>query len=338
MTDAAFQAELQSRTKKTQEIIEGVFASYLTAKDHPFVHVMIDAMDYSFLAGGKRLRPLLMRETFLLFAKDGEEACPELSQFMTALEMIHTYSLVHDDLPAMDNDEYRRGKLTTWKAYGDGMAVLAGDALLNAAYEIAFGAIKGGIESGVAYGEAKVGTADGEAKDGVVGMDDPARLSRLAMSGCLLAGNAGLDGMLGGQVADVEAEKKGLSMDMEKILFIHERKTAALIETAMGIGACLAGASEEQKEAVRRIAKKVGIAFQIQDDVLDVIGDSKDLGKMVGSDAESGKETYVTLMGLEASQAEVERLSKEAVEGLKSLPGDTQFLCELILHLIYRKK
>ena len=317
--NATFDAELQTRTKEVQEVIEGTFRSYLGRKDHAYVHTMIEAMDYSFLAGGKRLRPLLMRETYRLF-QDGIGSVPsELATFMTALEMIHTYSLVHDDLPAMDNDEYRRGKYTTWKVYGDGMAVLAGDALLNAAYEIAFDMIRHCALHASDYADFQ-------------------RLARLAKSGSLLSGKAGLDGMLGGQVADVEAEKKSLPMDMEKILFIHERKTAALIETAMGIGACLAGASDAQQEAVLRIARKVGVAFQIQDDVLDVIGDSKDLGKSVGSDAESGKETYVTLCGLEASKAEVERLSKEAVEELKSLPGDTQFLEELILHLIYRKK
>ena len=316
--NATFDAELQTRTKEVQEVIEGTFRSYLGRKDHAYVHTMIEAMDYSFLAGGKRLRPLMMRETYRLF-QDGIGSVPsELAAFMTALEMIHTYSLVHDDLPAMDNDEYRRGKFTTWKVYGDGMAVLAGDALLNAAYEIAFDAIR---HEALAAGDV-----------------DLQRLARIAKCGSLLSGKAGLDGMLGGQVADVEAEKKGLSMDMEKILFIHERKTAALIETAMGIGACLAGADDAQQEAVLRIARKVGVAFQIQDDILDVIGDSKDLGKSVGSDAESGKETYVTLQGLEASKEEVERLSKEAVEELKSLPGDTQFLEELILHLIYRKK
>ena len=331
--DAAFNAELKKRTSEVQEIIEGTFRAYLGRKDHAYVHTMIEAMDYSFLAGGKRLRPLMMRETYRLFQGGTGSVPSELAAFMTALEMIHTYSLVHDDLPAMDNDEYRRGKFTTWKVYGDGMAVLAGDALLNAAYEIAFATIQSGavgIQGGAV--EIQSGAVD------AAGDADLQRLARIAKCGCLLSGKAGLDGMLGGQVADVEAEKKSLSIDMEKILFIHERKTAALIETAMGIGACLAGADDAQQEAVLRIARKVGVAFQIQDDILDVIGDSKDLGKSVGSDAKSGKETYVTLQGLEASKAEVERLSKEAVEELKSLPGDTQFLEQLILHLIYRKK
>ncbi|MBR6478684.1 MAG: polyprenyl synthetase family protein, partial [Lachnospiraceae bacterium] len=223
--------------------------------------------------------------------------------------------LVHDDLPAMDNDEYRRGRKTTWKVYGDGMAVLAGDGLLNAAYELAFDAIKGHALSG-----------------------NIEKMTKAARSGALLSGNAGLSGMLGGQFADVEAEKKHLDIDLEEIYFIHERKTAALIGTALGIGAILGGAGEEELEKVREIAKKVGIAFQIQDDLLDVIGDSKELGKTVGSDAQSGKQTYVTLMGIEASKAEVKKLSEEAITILSTLPGDKAFLEELILHLIYRKK
>ncbi|MBP5282100.1 MAG: polyprenyl synthetase family protein, partial [Lachnospiraceae bacterium] len=142
----------------------------------------------------------------------------------------------------------------------------------------------------------------------------------------------------GGQFADVEAEKKHLSIDLDEIYFIHERKTAALIETALGIGAILGGADEEEQLKIKEIARKVGIAFQIQDDLLDVIGDSAELGKPVGSDAESGKETYVTLKGIEASKAEVKKLSEEAIELLHDLPGDKAFLEELFLHLIYRKK
>ena len=230
--------------------------------------------------------------------------------------MIHTYSLVHDDLPAMDNDEYRRGKETTWKVYGDGMAVLAGDALMNSAFEIAFSEISRTLSSDKSLEEK----------------------GRIAGCGEMLAKKAGIDGMLGGQVADVEAEKKNLPMDMDKILFIHEKKTAALIEAAMGIGAMLSGAGDEEIKKVLQIASKVGIAFQIQDDVLDVIGDSKELGKSVGSDAQSGKETYVTLCGLEKSKQEVARLSEEAASLLHELPGDHAFLEELFLHLIYRKK
>ena len=315
MDEALFEVALKQKTGEVQTIISDILSGYLKEKEEPYVQTILDAMEYSFLAGGKRLRPLLMRETYRLFDQnlEGKET---LGTFMTALEMIHTYSLVHDDLPAMDNDEYRRGKETTWKVYGDGMAVLAGDALMNSAFEIAFREIDDLMEEGRTQEE----------------------IGRAAKCGVILSRKAGIDGMLGGQVADVEAEKKHLPMDLQKILFIHEKKTAALIETAMGIGAELAGASKEEYEKVVEIARKVGIAFQIQDDVLDVIGDSAELGKHVGSDAESGKETFVTLRGLEISQREVKRLSDEAIELLGDLPGDHSFLEELIRHLIYRRK
>ena len=315
MDEALFEVALKQKTGEVQTIISDILSGYLKEKEEPYVQTILDAMEYSFLAGGKRLRPLLMRETYRLFDQnlEGKET---IGTFMTALEMIHTYSLVHDDLPAMDNDEYRRGKETTWKVYGDGMAVLAGDALMNSAFEIAFREIDDLMEEGRTQAE----------------------IGRAAKCGVILSRKAGIDGMLGGQVADVEAEKKHLPMDLQKILFIHEKKTAALIETAMGIGAELAGASKEEYEKVVEIARKVGIAFQIQDDVLDVIGDSAELGKHVGSDAESGKETFVTLRGLEISQREVKRLSDEAIELLGDLPGDHSFLEELIRHLIYRRK
>ena len=309
MEEKSFQEMLGKKTAEVQQVISKTLERYLKEKDElPYVHTILEAMEYSFMAGGKRLRPLLMQETYHLLCGEGESGQTALGEFMTALEMIHTYSLVHDDLPAMDNDEYRRGKETTWKVYGDGMAVLAGDALMNSAFEIAF-SDKSFEEKG-----------------------------RIARCGEMLAKKAGIDGMLGGQVADVEAEKKNLPMDMDKILFIHEKKTAALIEAAMGIGAMLSGAGDKEIEKVLQIARKVGIAFQIQDDVLDVIGDSKELGKSVGSDAQSGKETYVTLCGLEKSKQEVTRLSEEAAALLHELPGDHAFLEELILHLIYRKK
>ena len=322
MTKSEFKTALAEKTQEVQEIISEKLREYLSAwEDVAYVRVVSEAMEYSFLAGGKRLRPLLMRETYRLLknSREGkEQACDEstLFSYMTSLEMIHTYSLVHDDLPAMDNDEYRRGKETTWKVYGDGMAVLAGDALLNGAYEIAF----------------RVMT------DAIARKKSSEELLRIAKCGELLSGKAGIDGMLGGQVADVEAEKKNLNVDLEKIIFIHEKKTAALIETAMGVGALLAGATEEEFQKILLIARNVGIAFQIQDDLLDVIGDSAELGKSVGSDAESGKQTYVTLKGLDASKADVKKYSEEAVGLLGELPGDKSFLEELILQLIYRKK
>lgn len=317
MEENCFQDLLKQKTYETQQMISKVLEGYLKEKGRlPYVNTVLEAMEYSFMAGGKRLRPLLVRETCHMFLSENGDEVPGLAEVMTALEMIHTYSLVHDDLPAMDNDEYRRGKETTWKVYGDGMAVLVGDALMNSAFEIVFSVIRRSLSEGKSLEE----------------------LRSLIDCGELLSKKAGIEGMLGGQVADVEAEKKKLSMSMDKILFIHEKKTAALIETAMGMGALLAGANRQEQDKVIQIARKVGLAFQIQDDILDVIGDSKELGKKVGSDAESGKETYVTLKGLEVSMHEVERLSGEAVTALRELPGDHGFLEDLILHLIYRKK
>ncbi len=349
MESREFQDLLKAKTGKTEETLRREFQGYLGLhRDTPYIQTIVDAMEYSFQAGGKRLRPLLMRETFALFASGEDfgtkmepgggnisaEARPErkaqaaaagldllpreraLHRFMTALEMIHTYSLVHDDLPAMDNDAFRRGKETTWKVYGDGMGVLAGDALLNSAFEIGYGAILDALKDG----------------------GDPDLTLRIARCGELLSQKAGVPGMLGGQAADVEAEKQALPMTMDRILFIHTNKTAALIEAAMGIGAILGGAEPEQLELVTETARKVGIAFQIQDDILDVTGNSAELGKPVGSDEASGKETYVTLMGLKESAAEVERLSGEAVRNLRGLPGDHEFLENLIQYLVYRKK
>ena len=227
---------------------------------------------------------------------------------MAAMEMIHTYSLVHDDLPAMDNDEYRRGRKTTHVVYGEDMGILAGDALLNYAFETASQAFD---------------------------LEDTDFL-RVGKAMQILAKKAGIYGMIGGQVVDVKAAGEVISG--EKLLFIYELKTGALIESAMMIGAVLAGADEAQTASVERIAKKVGLAFQIQDDILDVTGSQEVLGKPIHSDEKNEKTTYVTWKGLEASRAEVERLSKEAVEELRGLKPADPFLEELLLSLIHREK
>lgn len=265
---------------------------------------VLEAMAYSVLAGGKRLRPIMMLESYHLFG--GQEKVIE--PFAAAIEMIHTYSLVHDDLPAMDNDKYRRGKLTTHAKYGEALGILAGDGLLTYAFETA----------GTAFGMTA----------------DPVRVGRAIQ---VLAQKAGIYGMLGGQVIDVESEGKP-GMTLEKILEIHTLKTAALMEAALMIGAILAGASEEQIGQMEQIARKVGIAFQIRDDILDVTSTQEELGKPIGSDARNEKVTYLTLQGLEASAEEVHRLSDEAVLLLAQMPGDTLFLEELIRMLTVRKK
>lgn len=293
-----FNEELKIRTAGVQKIIE----SWLP-KAEGFQKTVLEAMNYSMLAGGKRLRPMLMQETYHLFGGEGRIIEP----FMAAMEMIHTYSLVHDDLPALDGDEYRRGRKTTWVVYGETMGILAGDGLLNYAYETACRAFE--MEPGNPY----IGQA----------------LS-------VLAGKSGVYGMLGGQCTDVEAVGKTLSR--EKLDFIYRLKTSALIEAAMMTGAILAGAAKEDVEAVERIATDVGLAFQIQDDILDVTSTTEELGKPVLSDERNEKTTYVTLEGMEKAKAEVERISQNAIDTLDSLKAENEFLRELIIHLINRKK
>lgn len=289
--------------KERREETEHILQKYLPAPVG-LQKTVLDAMAYSVLAGGKRLRPIMMMESYRIFGGSEKVVQP----FMAAIEMIHTYSLVHDDLPAMDNDKYRRGKLTTHAKYGEAMGILAGDGLLTYAFETA----------GAAFSMT----------------EDAARVGH-AMR--VLAEKAGIYGMLGGQVIDVESEGKP-GMTLEKITQIHTLKTAALIEAACMIGAILAGASEFQVGQMERIARNVGIAFQIQDDILDVTSTQEVLGKPIGSDARNEKTTYVTLQGMDASAAEVRRLSRESTEMLRQMPGDTLFLEELIRMLTVRMK
>ena len=285
---------------------EAVLRKYLPTAEG-FSGKVTEAMNYSVTAGGKRLRPVLLEESFFLFGGEGKTAEP----FMAALEMIHNYSLVHDDLPAMDNDEYRRGRKTTWKVYGDGMAVLAGDGLLNLAYET-------------------VASAFTQA-------EDPKAMERAAAALKVLSRKAGIGGMIGGQSADLESESKEVVTE-EELLFIHENKTAALIQAAMMIGAILAGAGGEAVDAMERAGALIGIAFQIQDDILDVISSQEVLGKPVGSDERNHKLTYVSFHGLEASQKEVKRMSAEAILILQSFERRNEFLEELVSSLITREK
>lgn len=310
MEEQTFQTLLQEKTLAIEEIIKG----YLP-EETGYQKTVLEAMNYSVVAGGKRLRPMLLQETYRMFGGRDRIAEP----FMAAIEMIHTYSLVHDDLPSMDNDEYRRGRKTTWAVYGDAMGILAGDGLLNFAFETALKAFS------METGSAESGTSAG-------------RLQKLAEALSVLARKSGVYGMIGGQTADIEAEEQETELSTEQLLFIHEHKTAALIQAAMMVGAILAGAEEAQVKAIEKCAYNIGIAFQIQDDVLDVIGDSKELGKETGSDAQNHKQTYVTINGLKQSQEDVERLSREAVELLNCFDGEHAFLEQLILNLIHRTK
>lgn len=279
---------------------------YAILPEGDYQKTVLEAMNYSLEAGGKRLRPIFMEAVFDAFGGQGDVIKP----FMAAIEQIHTYSLVHDDLPAMDNDEYRRGKKTTHVVYGEDMAILAGDALLNHAFETAVEAF------------------DAEGSDVLL----------VAKALKVLARKAGIYGMVGGQVADVEAEDKCLKMDDERLDFIFRLKTGALIEASMMVGAILAGASEEEIGKIGEAALDIGIAFQIQDDILDVIGDEATLGKPIGSDEKNNKITYVTLNGMDKSKEDVKKYSNEAIAILKSLSVDTTFLEELSESLIGRDK
>lgn len=301
LNKSQFMEELQQKVEHINNVLE----KFLPAEEGQ-QRIIFEAMNYSVRAGGKRLRPILMEETYHMFG--GSSAVIE--PFMAAIEMIHTYSLVHDDLPAMDNDEYRRGKKTTHAVYGEAMGILAGDALLNLAYETAAKAF------------------DMEVAD-----------ARVARAFTVLAKKAGVYGMVGGQVADVESEKSDdCPITREKLDFIYRLKTGALIESSMMIGAILAGASSDEVSRVEQIAAKLGLAFQIQDDVLDVTSTLEVLGKPVGSDEKNNKATYVTFEGLDKAVSDVERISKEAEEQLDDLGYDDAFLKELFEYLIHREK
>ncbi len=301
LNKSQFMEELQQKVEHINNVLE----KFLPAEEGQ-QRIIFEAMNYSVRAGGKRLRPILMEETYHMFG--GSSAVIE--PFMAAIEMIHTYSLVHDDLPAMDNDEYRRGKKTTHAVYGEAMGILAGDALLNLAYETAAKAF------------------DMEVAD-----------ARVARAFAVLAKKAGVFGMVGGQVVDVESEKSDdCPITREKLDFIYRLKTGALIESSMMIGAILAGASSDEVSRVEQIAAKLGLAFQIQDDVLDVTSTLEVLGKPVGSDEKNNKATYVTFEGLDKAVSDVERISKEAEEQLDDLGYDDAFLKELFEYLIHREK
>ena len=294
-----FKTEMAERTAQIEQIIK----KYLP-KEEGYQKTIMEAMNYSVLAGGKRLRPMLMQETYRLFGGRSEVIEP----FMAAIEMIHTYSLVHDDLPAMDNDEYRRGKKTTHAVYGEAMGLLAGDALLNYAYETAARAFA--MEPG---------------NPGV------------CQAFQILTAKAGIYGMVGGQTVDVESEGKP-DMTKEKLDFIYRLKTSALIEGAMLVGAVLAGATQGEQKIIEQTAGEVGLAFQIQDDILDVTSTMEVLGKPIGSDEKNHKITYVTYEGIEKAKADVASLSEQAIARMDSLVVKNEYLTELLRYLILREK
>lgn len=294
-----FKTEVKERVSFIDEVIRG----YLP-EEEGFEKTLLSAMNYSILAGGKRIRPMLMLETYRLFGGKQEN---EVTPFLAAMEMIHTYSLVHDDLPAMDDDDYRRGRLTTHKVYGEAMGILAGDALLNYSFEVAAQAFS-------------------DSKD----------ISCVARAFTILTQKPGIRGMIGGQAVDVENCNQ--SMVKDKLDFIYQLKTGALIEGSMMIGAILAGAEDVKVKEIEEVGRKIGLAFQIQDDVLDVIGDEQVIGKPRNSDEKNNKTTYVTLFGLDEAKKMVEVLSMDALKVLETFPKRNKFLEELVRYLIFRDK
>ena len=285
------------------EAIEAILIAYLPERTG-YQAVIMEAMEYALMGGGKRLRPMLMQEIYHLFGGNGRIIEP----FMAAIEMIHTYSLVHDDLPAMDNDDYRRGRKTTHVVYGEDMGILVGDALLNCAFETAARAFD----------------------------VEPQESLRIGKALQILAGKAGIYGMIGGQVVDVTSTGKMISG--EKLDFIYQLKTGALIEASMTIGAVLAGAASDQVKAVEEIAAKVGLAFQIQDDILDVTGSAEELGKPIHSDEKNEKTTYVTWKGIDGAKALVDKLSREALQQMEGLGAPDEYLAQLLVSLINRSR
>jgi geranylgeranyl diphosphate synthase type II len=305
----AFSEELKEKIEYTDSVLR----TYMP-KVEGFEKTVLSAMDYTVFAGGKRIRPILMSEVYKLFGGNDKIVEP----FMAAIEMIHTYSLIHDDLPALDNDDYRRGRKTAHVVYGEAMAILAGDGLLNYAYETATKAFDM--------------VAEGEDNEGVA--HELLMRKRIEKALSILASKPGVHGMIGGQTVDVEMTGQRLSK--EQLFYIYENKTGALIEASMTIGAILAGANDDEVDVIRNAAYNIGMAFQIQDDILDETATFEELGKPIHSDEESGKVTYVTIHGMEQSTAEVERLSNLALDDIKKVQSEAGFVIELVKYLIHR--
>lgn len=291
----------KKKLEESRDYAEQVIRSYLP-KEEGFAAQLAEAMNYSMTAGGKRLRPILMYETYRMFGGEGRQIEP----FMAAMEMIHTHSLIHDDLPAIDNDEYRRGRRTTHAVYGEALGILSGDALLNYAYETALRAFS---------------------------LTDQTENVQTALQ--ILARKSGICGMLGGQSVDVMNDGKEISPKLLDYIYVH--KTSALLEGAMMAGAALAKAGRSELSVIEAAARSTGLAFQIRDDILDVTSTTEELGKPVHSDEKNHKVTYVTLFGLDGARREVDRLTAEATEALLTLPVRNEFLEEILLWMASRK-
>ena len=293
---------LETYLQAQQQRLETALNHYLPAPDaHP--QALSEAMRYSVFAGGKRVRPILLLAATEAVGGDGEAVLPAAC----ALEFVHTYSLIHDDLPAMDDDDYRRGQLTSHKVFGEAVAILAGDALLTYAFEV------------------------------MAGPDLTARFAPAVLLEAThsLARAAGFSGMVGGQAVDMASEGRQVPLDV--LDYIHRHKTAALIGAAVTIGGLLGGGSAAQLEALKRYGRAIGLAFQIADDVLDVEGDSAALGKQAGQDEKHGKATYPALLGLEASRRHAATLLNEALAALSDFDASAERLRQLARFIVSRK-
>ena len=292
--------DLKLELKKYQELINEELTKHLRKEAVP-ESILNHSVEYSLMAGGKRLRPILMLKTYQLFNENIENCMP----FAVAMEMIHNFSLIHDDLPGIDNDDFRHGKLTNHKKFNEATAILAGDSLLNKAY--------------IVISKSLLQEQQLERKIRA--------LSEFTHS---------VDRMIAGEYVDTEYEGKQISH--EYLEYIHNNKTGALLKACCRIGAILAGAQEEDIENITEYANHIGLAFQIKDDILSETGDEKVLGKPIGNDKEKGKCTYVTKYGLEESQKKLEVLTKEAIKRIEKYGEKGEFLKELALYMMERNK
>lgn len=282
------------------KIVDEELSKIITEKNNS-QKIIYEAMNYSLLSGGKRLRPILLIATYELFKENIKEALP----FACAMEMIHTYSLVHDDLPAMDDDDYRRGRLSNHKKFGEATAILVGDALLNKAFEISL--------------------------EAAINLKSENALRALK----LIADSSGTEGMIGGQVTDMDGLSKLKSI--EDLKYMYSLKTGSIIKSSVTAGATLAGASEDQIKLLETYAENLGLAFQIEDDILDVTGSLEKLGKAIGSDAVNNKITYLTFKTIDEARNDVENLTQEAIDSLTIFGQKSKYLIELARYLTNRE-
>lgn len=282
--------------------VDKYLSSIIKNNDNNPQNIIYESMNYSLMSGGKRLRPILLLGAYEIFNSDYEKAMP----FACAMEMIHTYSLIHDDLPAMDDDDYRRGNLSNHKKYNEAIAILAGDGLLNKAFEV-------GLEASMNSG-----------------LDCNKAIKALS----IIANSSGTEGMIGGQIVDMAGEEKIHNIDDLK--YMYSLKTGAIIKSSIEAGAILGGASKEEINALSVYAEKLGIAFQIQDDILDVEGSEELIGKPIGSDEANNKKTYVSYVGLEQAKKYVQKYSDEAIESLNIFGSKANYLIELAKYLTNR--